>query len=299
MTSFTDVLDRYGVPYRTEGHEHCREGWVQIDCPFCSPGWEHFRMGYNLAFGAVNCYACGRHSTVSVLHEVTGEPYAVCKALLEGLVDEFDLRPERPRGRLKLPEGVGPLLKAHRKYLRGRGFDPDYLEQFWKVGGLGRDAGYRSEKDGEWKDLAWRVFIPVTSGGQVVSWTTRSLTDKARYRSAEAAQEAVPHKDLLYGEDHCTHTILVHEGPTDVWASGPPATCTFGTQYTRAQVLRMVRYPRRVICYDDLPDAQEQARGLASELAPFPGETLNVRLGAKDSASASEKLRKKLRRLLK
>jgi hypothetical protein len=43
-----------------------------------------------------------------------------------------------------------------------------------------------------------------------------------------------------------------------------------------------------VVCYDATPEGQEAARKLCDRLDVFPGETFNVRLGAKDAAEASE-----------
>ncbi len=170
---------------------------------------------------------------------------------------------------------TGPLLKAHRAYLRGRGFDPEQIEAVWGIGGIGVASR-----------LAWRLFIPVHLGGEVVSWTTRAIgDDPVRYVSARPEEEALPIHSLLYGEDYLRYAVVVCEGPTDAWRIGPGAVALMGVKYTQAQVVRIARYPRRIICFD--PDAQERSRALASELAPFPGETLVVVPGAKDIAESS------------
>jgi hypothetical protein len=105
-------------------------------------------------------------------------------------------------------------------------------------------------------------------------------------------------KDLLYGEDYCRDAIVVTEGPTDAWRIGPGAVATFGLAYSRAQVLRISRYPLRVICFDSEPEAQRQARRMRDELTAFPGETVIVRLDSKDAASAKPKEVRQLREFL-
>lgn len=39
----------YGVDHRTEGHKHCRPGWVNTECPFCE-GNKGFHLGWNIYF---------------------------------------------------------------------------------------------------------------------------------------------------------------------------------------------------------------------------------------------------------
>ncbi len=273
---FIEILQQFNVPYRQAGHEHCRAGWVQIDCPWCSPGWQHWRLGYSLITGRMNCWACGGQNLMKTLIEVTKQPYHVLKDLVEDI--HLDWVADLPqRGTLKLPYNVmSPLLNIHRNYLSSRGFDPDEIEKIWGLQSIGWNGG----------SLSWRIFIPIKWHAETVSWTTRSILDHHRYRSASVSQEKYNHKDLLYGEDFCRHTIIVCEGPTDVWKIGPGAVATMGTSFTQAQVLKMSKYPTRVICFDNEKAAQRRARQLVNCLAPFDGTTFNVTLDSKDPGSA-------------
>jgi len=198
--------------------------------------------------------------------------------------------PERydktPRGKLEMPRGVAPLQYAHHNYLRGRKFKVKKLERLWEIKGIGIAA-----------ELSWRIFIPIFYNGTMVSWTTRSIVDKHkdRYVSASPKQESIDHKELLYGEDYCRHSVVLCEGPTDVWRIGPGAVCSFGTTYSRSQVLKLSQYPVRVICYDDEPEAQHRADELCNLLAPFDGDTFKVTLNAKDPGEALEEEIEELR----
>jgi len=100
--------------------------------------------------------------------------------------------------------------------------------------------------------------------------------------SAGYEQEAVHHKTILYGADYARHAVIVHEGPTDVWATGPGAVATCGTGFTDAQVLALSRYAVRVACFDSSDAAQRRARELCDMLAPYPGETVRVVLETGD-----------------
>lgn len=290
MSNIEDILRDYHVPYKTEGqHHHAHHGWLQVDCPFCSPASGRYRMGYNLRGGYVNCWVCGKHGTVETLAALTGLPYKRCSELWGALAPVRLDEPVAKRGALKLPKGRGPLAPAHTRYLLQRGFEPEKLTKIWGIQGISLAARY-----------AWRIFIPVYLNNRIVSFTTRSVsTDpdlKAKYMSAKPEEEEVSLKDLLYGEEYARHAIVINEGPLDVWAIGPGAVATCGLSYTQAQLVRMVKYPVRVVCFDNEPDAQRRAEHLAEQLSVFPGETYNVTLSGKDASRSPAREIARLRR---
>lgn len=280
----TELLSELDIRFVAEGHEHCREGWVQVDCPFCSKNSQHWRMGFNLTFGYVHCWHCGHHNLAETLTEASQSPLKTVYALIA------QLERERPkigavgplkRQRLKLPKARGELLKPHKQFLERRGFDPDEIVELWGVQGIPFASKY-----------AWRLFIPITLNGEIVSFTTRKISDSQtglRYLSASADEEKYPHRDLLYGEDHCRHAIAVQEGSLDAWTLGPGAVATLGTGYSRAQLVRMTKYPLRVVCFDNEPSAQRRARKLVNDLTPFPGETINCVFSGKDASRSPKK----------
>jgi len=165
--------------------------------------------------------------------------------------------------------------------------DPEQIQERWGVRAIGLAP-----------NLAWRLWIPIHLHGEVVSWTTRSIGDKGtRYISAAPDQEAVPHRELLYGEDRAGHAVVVCEGPVDVWRLGPGAVATMGVGYTPAQVERISHHTLRVICFDGEMAAQRRAGRLADELVGFPGKTVVVELeSGKDVAEADEEEIKQLRK---
>lgn len=276
---FTELLQTLKIPYRAEGHEHCRPGWLQLDCPFCGK-IGHYRMGYSLRGGYVNCWSCGSRRLADTIMAITGLAYRAVRVLL---TDVDHVRPvARPevRGTLKLPDMVGPLGYAHREYLRGRGFRPRTIERLWRVRGIGIATR-----------LAWRLFIPIIYRAETVSWTTRAIAagESMRYRSAAANEEARNHKELLYGWDYVRQACIIVEGPLDAWAIGPGAVATCGTAYSRRQLLEMGKAPIRAVCFDNDRPAQQRARRLCDNLMVMPGTTTNVVLDAKDAAAAPKK----------
>src|ERR1019366_8053371 len=112
------------------------------------------------------------------------------------------------------------------------GYDPEQLVKVWGIQGIGLAT-----------KLMWRLFIPVHLNGEIVSWTTRGITDaEPRYLSAPAECEAIPKAELLYGYDFTRHAIAVNEGHLDVWAIGPGAVGTGGVAYSQEQALLMAKF---------------------------------------------------------
>lgn len=286
---FTDILHDYRIDYREAGaHHHVCEGFVGLDCPFCSPGSGKFKLGYNLARGFTTCWSCGPHRTAEVLGLLTGLSPGACYSLLGG-IDFEKWRGTRLTGKLEMPRGVGPLLGSHKKYLRERGFDPGAVERLWRVQGIGHIG-----------DFPHSLFIPIYFRGELVSWTTRrcSHTSDFRYGNARPDQERVSAKSLLYGEDYCGHTACVCEGPTDVWRIGPGAVCTFGMAFSKEQLNRLAKYAKVLVCFDGERQAQRRADRLAEEIAVVVPSVARIELPGCDPGSAPERHLNAIREML-
>jgi len=277
-----DLLQSLGIPYKQAGeHEHVRGDFVGIDCPWCSPDSGRFRLGISPK-GYATCWNCGYVRLGESLVQASNEPWHKIGELLRHLE-----KPQRPLSpgvsrnkRVITPPGLTPLRNPHRAYLKSRGFDSGRLERLWLLRGCGPVGR-----------LAWRIFIPIQLDGEIVSWTSRSIGQSGhgpKYLSARVDEEAVPLKSLLYGVDYARHTIIVCEGPTDVWKIGPGAVAVFGLQYTRSQVIQIAEYPVRVICFDREREAQKKANILARSLEEWPGRTEVIELETgNDPGSAS------------
>jgi hypothetical protein len=273
MKTFVELLEDLGVPLVRHGESgKVTEGWVGILCPFCRhvSGGDENLLGISLRTGAVSCWYCGPHRWGDTVAALAGVALPEALSMLRGVARPHFAPDKAPRGTLSKPAGCGELLPAHRNYLRGRGFDPEELVRLWGIQAVGQSWEY-----------AWRLVIPITLRGEVVSWTTRAVGKVplgARYRAAPPGREAVRGKSLLYGMDYARQSVVACEGHPDVWAVGPGAVATGGTGYTRAQLLALSRIPRRAVCFDAEPEAQARARRLCDDLSCFCGLTVNVEL---------------------
>lgn len=286
-----DLLRQFDIPFKQYGeHHHCTEGWIQIECPFCSPNNSRkFRMGINIAGKYCSCWTCGPHNFVKTISVLTNQSVGQAHRLANEIPSTYlPPKDERPIGKYQPPSGMThKLLPAHKQYLKSRKFDPKKLQHLWKLGSIGIAPR-----------LQWRLFIPIIYRGEPQSFTTRAIDEDVgqRYITAESYEERIPCKNLLYGFDYVRHAVIICEGPTDVWRMGPGAVCTLGTTFTQAQVNHLVDIPVRVVCYDSEPDAQRQASRLVDMLSAFPGSTYNVVLDSKDPGAASAAEIKAIRR---
>ena len=285
--TFEEILSEYNVPVGPSGHYHVREGWINIDCPFCSRGSEGWYMGYSIEGNFVNCWRCGSHRLINTVMELTKLSYKEVAKLLDNLeTTHFEKR--KPLGKLVIPTGITGLQPAHKKYLHTRGFKWRTIEKLWKIYGIGISS-----------KLSWRIWIPIHYHGEIVSWTTRSISHNpkvTRYVSAALNEEMLFHKELLYGEDSARHAIIVVEGIFDAWRIGPGAVATFGSGYSAEQLERIAKYQIRAICFDNEPEDQKRARKLSNDLSALPGDTYNIVLDSKDAADESQANIERLRR---
>lgn len=280
-----DLLADAGVETADQvGSLHARSGWLNVRCPFC--GSNKYLLG--LTSTTANCYQCGPKTVYDALS-------VLCPNLSKRELVHF-LRNVKPtkfyrgvkvRGTYKPPPGRISLMDSpfHKRYVESRNLDPKLLESFWKVEAIPQVGNH-----------AWRLFIPVFWRYEPVSWTTRAVADGLlRYKSADPKSESLPHKSILFGEDFAGDTIVIVEGPMDVFTLGPGTVCTFGLNWSAEQLDRMILYPRRYVCFNNEPQAQRRAQKLVDILTPFPGQTWNVILDEKDINAMPPRKVKKLR----
>lgn len=265
--NITKLYQDHSVYHASEGHKHCRPGWVQIECPFCT-GNPGLHLGYSLTQNYFSCYRCGGHSKVEVIAKLLHIDTRDARAVIRKYGGRARTKAEpilQIRTKVhKLPSGTMPLGDNHKKYLSQRNFDPELLEQKWNLVGTGPISRLDNI------DYKHRIIAPVFWNRKQVSFISRDITGKStkKYMVCPKDREMIEHKHILYGkQEHWTKTGICVEGITDVWRFGLKACATFGIKYTPAQ-LRMIakNFTRVDIVFDDEPQAQAQAIKLRNEL---------------------------------
>ena len=267
---FPRLARDHGIPICETGHRHCHAGWIQTDCPFCDKVRGGLHLGWCVSSGQFNCWRCGQIPRKRILHALF--PSKNLGQLLQSYCTTRVIRTPKQEARqrvraFKFPFKHGPLLRVHKQYLRGRGFDPDALESVWQLTGTTRAVGM-------W---GWRIVIPIfDSSSNLVSFTTRAVNEKTspRYMTQTDEESIIPPKNLLYGE-HLVggNSIIVVEGPADAWRIGPGAVAMLGAGWTKAQAMKLLSYKQRFIVFDPDDTGRKKAESLASWLSPYSGET--------------------------
>lgn len=271
MLDFVSLCQEEGLPLIQEGHHHCHEGWAQTHCPFCSGGRDGWHLGFNLEGGNFNCWRCGSLGYYAVLRGLfPNRPLSEIKGLLAKYHRDFPThkRQERPRKQQALkPPGIGPLKPVHEDYLKKRNFDPIKLVQDWNAYGTCQDPNI---------GWAWRIVVPIkNTDNEVTAYTGRALQKKRRpkWKTTEKDQCKQSPNSLLYGIEHVKDSVVVVEGPADVWRLGKGAVALLGIDWTVEQAAIIRTIPHRFILFDPDTAAKKKAEELALWLAAFPGET--------------------------
>ncbi len=286
---FKKFCSEHRIQYFTEGHKHCRPGWLNLACPFC---WGHdgYHLGYCEQGDFFSCWRCGFHPAWEVVASLLNLSRGAALDMVRRYRHDRPTHSNIHRSRLAkdrvplvvLPFGSGPLAPHHNKYLQKRGFsDPSATAELWRLYGTGIVGPYKL-----------RIIAPIYFGGVLVSFQGRDITERSplKYKACEQTKEARDHKTCLYGIDEVPgDTIIVTEGIVDVWKIGPGAVATFGIKYTPSQLRLISRFQRRFILFDSgEPEAVNQARKLAGELAALGGTTEIVTLDYEDPGEMSE-----------
>lgn len=274
MPSLPDVLRQYGVAFAPAGADrHVRTGWVGRQCPYCtgSPG---LHLGYNLEKGFFHCWRCGFHPSVDVIQKLCHvdlptalEIYRSADGPVPGRSKAKDQRVQKAIGsrRYKRPSGVGPMLGNHRRYLAGRGFDPDEVEAEWGVEGTGPISRLDD------LDYRFRLFVPIYWDGVESTFQARDVTGKSevKYKACPTDRELVHHKHVVYRHPRYEGSLgIAVEGVTDAWRLGPMAFAVFGIEYRIEQLDAIAGlYGSVAVLFDAEPTAMAQARKLAGQLS--------------------------------
>lgn len=283
-------LRDHGINYRDEGHKHCQSGWMNLPCPFCvgNPGWH---LGFNLQNEYFKCWRCGWKDTDKVIKALTGSSKDDLKKLKGSYRRRSKTRSDtnirvRRVGKVTLPSSCKELSEIHKRYLRERGFDPDYLEEVWGLKGTGPIGSYK-----------FRVIAPIYLHGKLISYQGRDITDKhsLKYKACKKEKELMDHKDSLYGYDLVPgEGVVVVEGITDAWRLGAGAVSTFGIEFKHSQISLLKNFKEVFILFDSDPQAQIQARKLAGMLSAFNISIEILEIDKGDPADMSAKQAKSL-----
>ena len=281
------------VPTAPRGTKHFRPGWINTHCPFCS-GSQDYHLGYSLEGHYFYCWRCGWKSQEYALSGVLGISFGKAKALI-GSYKVRQTSPDRAESTISdrpistyLPKGTKPLTASHKVYLKSRGFDPQELVEMWGLKATDHTA------ENSWK---WRIVIPIYFEQEMVSYITRTIGNRPdKYRACPKSLEKIQHKKILYGWDGPiggTHvvgpTVIVVEGPADVWRIGPGALAVFGDQPSSEQISLLKRFNRLFIMFDGDDAGRNAGEKLAWRMSGMGVDTTQIILPDKKDPGELDK----------
>ena len=154
-------------------------------------------------------------------------------------------------------------------YLLSRGLDPSYLGRRWKVSYC---------IDSRYNLACNRIIIPIFMNGGMVGWQARYVGDDVRgvpFNKANVPKywtsPGMPRRMVAYNFDLAVRhsTVVIVEGPSDVWAGGPCYMGLIGKTMNVMLVNKFVAALRRAhgedasvfIMLDPKPDPVAQRKG--------------------------------------
>ena len=289
-----ELYQDYNVDYLTEGHRHCRPGWANTSCPFCS-GNPGYHLSFNMKHNYFICWRCGWHNNIQTISALLGVRFSDAQDIIKeygGKSNKADLIILKKAGGKphQLPSNSMPLLTNHKKYLEKRNFNPNKLEKKWGILGTGPlsmldDINFKH-----------RIVIPIIWDGQQVSFQTRAISNSnLKYITCPKDREIIEHKHILYGKQEAWGDVgICVEGVTDVWRFGSISFSTFGISYTTQQVRQIKNnFKKVIVIFDSDPQAQVQANKLVNELVFKGVNAFNIKIDG-DPAEMNQKNANKL-----
>lgn len=244
--------------------KHSRSGWVNKECPFCT-GNPGNHLGFNETSGYFKCWRCGFHPIEEVIKTLVNVSWSRAKEIKRNYGGKVGrtkpvFAPKTKDIQVALPEGAGPLKKAHKRYLRERYFDPKVLEEIWSLLGTTNKGAYKN-----------RIIAPIFYKDELVSYQGRDITgiSDLRYKACKKENEKILHQEVLYGYDLTDKkNVVVVEGITDAWRLGPGAVSTFGLGVSAGQLKLLSKFTNIFVIRDfSDPQAYKEASQLSSELS--------------------------------
>lgn len=317
------VID-FGLRYDAGGTNNATVGSVTTLCPFCgNDDW--CRLGiFENNNATVHCWRCGNHSMLKAIQVLLNVNYHKAKSIRKDYTVKGNSFADRTSseykdniGKIKIPGGK--LTKYHRRYLKRRGFDPDFLVEKYKITGTGPNTYYnntnvtvdiRTGKPFKPQNFSNSIIIPVfDQSGRVLSFQGRSIETNPveRYRGLRDAWSIFHYKRSLYNIQNIkSGTVFVLEGALDVWNFGPEAVATYGTTLKASQLNMLKQFNEIIFLFDDEEEAQEHADDYCRTLAMCGKDARSIAcdfgLGAKgnprDIGDLSKKEIKQLRKQL-
>ena len=234
---------------------------LRVSCPYCNDTRKRLfinhRWGVKDEYGRQNLWLahCWNEECLSSylrqkrLYELvfTNERPPRLDQLLRGRIVDWRNIPAAPPGPVVPLSELAARDTSHPavQYLRQRRFDPDYLSERYQVGFCLESVYALAEN---------RIYIPITMDGKLRGWQG----DPPKYWSMPNMRR----RELAYNWDSAVlhNTIVIVEGPADVWRTGPQALGCIGKTLSpelRHRLIGLCKQGSCVVMLDPKQDVRE------------------------------------------
>ena len=294
------LLDAEGIEYADKG-KNVSKGWLGIECPFpgCLDPSNH--CGINLSTNLFSCWSCQKKgSIIHLIQEIKKISYRKAEDIARKHTRDIyaqvreDNLPQLNVGsqiyrNIAWPSPIVDFPQdTHRRYLKSRGFDTDFLTKKYKLRFTPNVGKYR-----------FCIIAPIINSGKSVSWIAADVIrdDRPPYTKCPNQSSILPANSCLYNIDSVEKSVVIVEGITDVWRCGDGFVATMTKSITPEQVLLLVQknVKKVFVMYD--ADALNEAKTVAGKLSGL-FETEVVELSEGDPADFSGLEVAEARRLL-
>lgn len=234
---------RRGIDYITKG-TNVKKGEINISCPFCNDSSNpdpSYHLGVAHETGYWSCWRNRKHRGKRLhrlIMKVARVSYSEACDILGQKVDwikegsfsifaeEFDSNDlfsdtveEQEEQTLEMPKeflafkGYRSQQPFEQYLIKGRGFHRNHVQEVLQ------EYNFHYCIEGKWN---YRLILPITLEGELLTWTGRSLAKDAtlRYRSLSEKEGALASiKDLVFHYDKLIETggriLFITEGPFD------------------------------------------------------------------------------------
>lgn len=255
---------------KTQGHDWGE--YYRVCCPYC--GDKKYRLSINHMWGHLDPLTGSRNLWLIECHhqkcladwEQQKWFYVqlmTAEASKEDTVEKGKVAATKA-GQLYWPGTIWPvnkLVEDHpaRLYLESRHFDCDWLVRQFQV-------GYLLDVKPKYRFLRDRIIIPIFAEGETIGWQARIAHEAKPGELKYISMQGMPRASTLYNFDSAkqySHVIVV-EGPTDVWRTGPDAVAVLGKPSGMQTHMLATHWKKIIVLLDE--DAKRESEDLLNIL---------------------------------
>ena len=288
MSTLENLLDIYGVDYITTGQNSSAD-FVNINCVGgeCVDD-QKYKLGVHRSLCYGYCWADGKIKVFDIAKSL-GIPWREWSKAIDEASDEWEIEYSDMEPLVDIDDDEAdifvpgePLKEVHKEYLRGRGFNPEWLEKEFGV----RGTGYLPYIPGE-ACMAHMIVIPIHYQNRIISYLGRSIQKDPmfRYICCHETQELRFHKRLFFNLDKATSKkVILVEGTFDamklIQASGNfNIIASYGTAIKPEQLLLLrERYDEVIVLFDPEEKAQGHADEIVDYMSQFGKQAVSITL---------------------